>query len=296
MPSATECALLVAIPADEAEFRADFQAGTDFVRSWVTSQACGHVTAGWRQYAPYAQLCADVTHEASERGVTVCRRATLGRFVEAIPRFAVVTLIAHSRGPEFTPGDVLDLDALLAQRAAVEAAASHWIARATRPAPAAGVDGAAAWLNELLDAGLPPSDVASDGEPPLRLAAHRLRIYTVRWKRRRAIEAAAGSAIAHGVGFEFFDGFHELEAIDRAIPEELTGTLDLTVCDSTNLAELLRARRSGGIILSNSDSTSLDFRLALYRQTLGFMVRRDVEYADAARTLRRHLKRSLCRL
>ena len=103
-----------------------------------------------------------------------------------------------------------------------------------------------------------------------------------------------GFQVCSSVGVEFADGFRSIESVDDLLPERLSGTLDFTVCESVLLGQTLRARRAGGVILSNADLTSVDFRLALYRQTVTFMLRRRIPYAQAALTLRSHLKGTLC--
>ena len=98
--------------------------------------------------------------------------------------------------------------------------------------------------------------------------------------------------VAHAPGgcLEFADGLWDYSEIDRALPVAMADTLDLTVCRSVGLAEILRRRRSTGIILANGDSTPLSFRLALYRQAVTVAAERGVSYVDAALTLREHLR------
>jgi hypothetical protein len=294
MPRATDCALLVAVPTTEADFSADVQRGADFATRWLATTADGDVVRGWERFLPYARLCRQVLDEALRLGVTVIERASLTHLTEAIPTFAVVTLIAHSCGPEFDEGDIADSRAAAAALPDLLRTAARWM-RSVPPPPATSDCGeVAAWLNDLLNDGLAESPATPRAREITR-AATRIHAFTEQWMRRRAVEAAARGAFRPGVGVEFNDDFHSLEAIEAVLPERLDGTLDLTVCESVHLGELLRARRAGGVIMSNAEPTTLDFRLALYRQTLALMVRREIRYIDAALMLRRHLKRSLCR-
>jgi hypothetical protein len=294
MARATDCALLVGIPTTEADFGAAVRGGADFATRWIAVAAGGDRARGWKRFLPYAALCRGVLNEASRLGVTVVERASLADLAAAIPAFAVVTLVAHSCGAAFDETDVADPRAATAALPDIVCTAARWMRAVPPPPTGCDLGPLAAWLNELVEDGVPESP-AAPGAREITKAAARIHAFTLQWMRRRAVEAAGRGAFRPGVGVEFHDGFHSLEAIEAVLPERLDGTLDLTVCESVHLGELLRARRPGGVIMSNAEPTTLDFRLALYRQTLALMTRRDIPYIDAALMLRRHLKRSLCR-
>jgi hypothetical protein len=101
--------------------------------------------------------------------------------------------------------------------------------------------------------------------------------------------------VAHAAGrsVEFADGLWDYAEIDAALPVQLAGTLDLTVCLARGLAALLRRRRPSGAILANRDTEELELknRLALYRQTVIFAADRGVSYAEAAVILGRPVER-----
>ena len=279
---ASQCALLVSIPLDQAEFVADVERGTDFLWTYTRAVRRTHMDEAWSRYAPYARLCDDVVRAVASRGVHVIRRATLPDVTDAIGRFPTVTLCAHARGPDITEGDIVD------PRLLVAAAPSMSEALGGVAAPPQGADAAvvARWLDEALG----PVDV-QDGEmrSDMRAASWRSYEYRQRWQRRRIIEAMCPGALAGGPALELHDGFHPLDRLDAVIPACLR-TLDLTVCDSVLLADLLRARRRSGVILANARPTTPDFRLLLYREAIGLVARHGISYEDAVIRLRRSLK------
>lgn len=288
-----ECALLLAIPTDRREFDADLASSSDFLRSYRAQRPEWDDARLWDGYAPLARLASEIAAEMASLGVCVTRRVTAAEFGEAAARCAVVTLVAHSLGPDVRATDVLDPSAVLRSAPAIEEGLEFTLDRPIAPPRTAARETIACWLNALIDCHLPALDF-SPGAANIRRLSHLVQSYTIRWRRRRTIERIVPGSLAGGVGVEFADGFQSIESVDDLLPERLSGTLDFTVCESVLLGQTLRARRAGGVILSNADLTSADFRLALYRQTVTFMLRRRIPYAQAALTLRSHLKGTLC--
>jgi hypothetical protein len=107
------------------------------------------------------------------------------------------------------------------------------------------------------------------------------------------IEQVVPSALKGGAAVEFDDGCHALDVIDAALPDDLGECLDLTVCESVLLGEVLRRRRNRSVILTNVETTSPDFRMALYRQAIRLVRRRATSYPEAMMALRAHLRRQV---
>lgn len=280
----SDYALLVAVPVDRAEFDEDWQARTDFLRSY--SARVGQVTADglWRVYEPYARHCLR-TIEAVRDVVEVRRRATLKDLAGAIARRSVVTLVAHSRDATVVASDIRDVDR-------VRAALRQSDATADGNGSLENLVGA---LNRVIDDG-PALPDDWDAIPSSTRASLRVTRLAIRWSRRRTLEWRAGGGLAPAVGIELADGVSTIEAIDHSLPPRLAGTLDLTVCESVVLADVLRLRRSTGVILANAEETSPDFRFSRYRETIALLRKRpQLDYLEAAMKLRSHMKRPLCR-
>lgn len=275
--SATEFALLVAIPLTRNEFADDEQRPTDFVRAYSTPMG-PRLTSAWTAYAPYAALCQQIVGEVEGWGVAVVRRATLQSLATAAGRSKTVTLVAHARGPEITTLDLMDVPRLRASIADVMGALG---APDTQPVDA---DSLASCLNDALG----PEDVEDDTMPETEAMAWRVALYRKRWERRLIAEDLTEGALAGGPAIEFHDGLAPIQVVRDRLPH--FRTLDLTVCDSVLLAECIRGTHADGIILSNPRPTTPDFRLAVYREAVRFAARHHTSYPDAVIRLRRYLK------
>ena len=279
--SATDCALLVAIPLNRAEFDTAWQRRTDFLEVYAAASGVSDRDRLWTDYERYAGFFAAAVGEVATYGVTVFRNATLDAFADAVRRWATVTIVAHSREPAIETRDIAAFETLRGE--------VRQIAAALDVAPPAHRLGEPARLATWLDTALGPRDNAA-GEPNIRTAAWRAHRQKQRWLRRQMIEQRYPGALRGGPALELDDGLWTLPQIDMALPVGIQ-TLDLTVCDSVLLADVLRARRTTGVILANAQPTTPDFRLVLYRETVRLMSRHGLSYHEAALSLRRTLNR-----
>src|SRR5436190_2525898 len=115
-----ECALLLAIPTDRREFDADLAASSDFLRSYRAQRPEWDDARLWDGYAPLAHLSSEIAAEMAALGVCVTRRATAADFGQAAAHCAVVTLVAHSLGPDVRATDVLNASEVLRSAPAIE--------------------------------------------------------------------------------------------------------------------------------------------------------------------------------
>lgn len=90
---------------------------------------------------------------------------------------------------------------------------------------------------------------------------------------------------------EFDDGFCGVQEIASAWPIDYDGVLDLTICNSTLLAELIRRRCPHGLVLANEELTYPEFRLPLYNAVVRLLCRRPQPYEDAVFEIRKYLTR-----
>jgi hypothetical protein len=280
--SANEFVLLVAIPLTRDEFADDQQRRTDFLRSNAAASSRRGASA-WTSYAPYADLCRRIVDEVESWGVVVVRRPTMPAFVSAAGRFRTVTLVAHARGPEIVPCDLLDVPRLRASFSDVMSALG-----AEGPAPADVVT-MASRLNEALGPEDVQEEIDNRAMSETEAMAWRVALYRERWRRRSIVQRLVPGALTGGPAIEFQDGLAPIAAIGERLPR--FDVLDLTVCDSVLLAECIREINSDGVILSNPRPTTPDFRLAVYREAVRFAVRHRTPYPDAVIRLRRYLRR-----
>ena len=282
----TDCALLVAIPVDLNEVEVQWNRGSDFLRRYAGAVGARSPEELWTKYQPYASLCQRTIADVERMSVHVTLRATLADVAEAIEDHPVVTIVAHSRDGDFTADDILDACRASAVLTEIVAGTDQSIREVAGDA-----ESVAEAFNRAIEHELRlPDDWHS--LPSTARAAWQVRVLSERWARRSHIESLGEGTIKPGVGIEFADRFCSIDEIDRALPVRL-GTLDLTVCESVLVADVLRRRRTHGVILSNADAATPDFRLLLYREAVALMrKRKHLSYVDAALTLRAHLKRT----
>jgi hypothetical protein len=227
-------------------------------------------------------MCRRVVDEVESWGVTVVRRATLRAFVSAVVQYKTVTLVAHARGPEITPSDVVDVPRIQASLDEL------WKAMGMEGTP----PGACASIVGCLNAALGPDDVPE--QTPLypmsesAAFAWRVALYRERWRRRLVIDQLVPGALSGGPGIEFSEGLVSIVTVSEGLPR--FDVLDLTVCDSVLLAECIRDTHREGVILCNPRPTTPDFRLAVYREAVRLATRQNTSYPDAVIRLRRYLK------
>ena len=102
-----DCALAIVLPQTRNEFYRDVQAqNKDFVRSWMSRFEAFSIEFAWQEYKRYADLVTDVIQEAGKAGVMVKLQATLADWLSLLPRFPVVSLVAHCTGGN--PGDPVE--------------------------------------------------------------------------------------------------------------------------------------------------------------------------------------------
>ena len=255
--------------------------GSDFLHRYASAVGARTVDELWVKYQPYADLCLRTIREVAGLSVTIRRCATLSDLAGAIREHSVVTLVAHARDGDVTADDILDarkVTAVLGRMAGDSGVSIEGVG--------GDPESIAKALNQVMDheQGVPRNWHLL---PSTSRAAWRVLVLSERWTRRSRIEAISEGTIKPGVGIEFSDRFCAVEEIDRVVPLRLPGTLDLTVCESVLVADVLRRNRPDGVILSNADPTTPDFRLLLYRETIALMrKRKHLSYADAALTLR----------
>jgi hypothetical protein len=228
-----------------------------------------------------AATAATSVNRARRRGVVVVPRARLEDFGRCVEQFQVVTLVAHWRSAMFRANEILNPDA---------------VGRVLSiPLPGGGRGRAAAAemavaLNRHLLATVGPSEpTALDGG---RDAAVETRRQYALWHERREIEPLLGSAVrSGGPAVEFADGLAPIERVVSSIPETFDGVLDLTVCNSTVLAEEVRRRCRRGLIVANAFPATLDIRMEFYNAAIDLVQRHHVSYQDAIFGVRQMVRR-----
>jgi hypothetical protein len=277
----SDCALVVAVPLQRSEFMADYAAGTDLVEQFVKPQRSRDTDVLWAMYEASATTAVAALERARRRGVTVVKRAVLADFARCLERFEVVTLVAHWRNALFRAYEILDPAAV--RRFLV---ADGWDRERDPLSP----ETVAAALNRRLHAGFAPGEPF--GIDNSRDAAVETRQQYAMWQARRTLEPILGPAVrSGGPAVEFADGLVSVERVVSAVPETFAGVLDLTVCNSTLLAEEVRRRCRRGLIIANAFPATLDIRMEFYNAAMDLVQRRQMSYQDAVFGVRQTIRR-----
>lgn len=261
---------------------ADLAAGTDFLEHFTMQQRTRDVDVLWSLYEAGTTAAVATIARAKRRGVTVCKRSALADFARCLEQYSVVTLVAHWRTARFRTSEILDPSAV--HRLLLDGKVNGDGA-AVVTAEQAGLA-----LNQRLDAAQKPrAPVPIDDSAG---GAAETRYQYGLWLARRNLEPRLGQAVrTGGPAVEFADGLRVVDRVVSTVPEGFAGVLDLTVCNSTLLAEEIRRRCRRGLIIANAFPATLDTRMEFYDAAMGLVQRRGVSYQDAVFIVRRNLRR-----
>ena len=268
-----DCALLVSVPTTREEFFHDCNSGADFVETYTRQSRGTTPNDGWEAYQPYASLARHVIARAKKYGVTVFERATLDQLHRVLPAYAVTTLVAHWRSARFRPPDIVDCVKVSAYLAGLTTDPGNRSYERKQICSA---------LNSILDEGrtaiLSNQPMSHGG-----LSAQQFRWY----EKRATIEATLPGSLRGGAAVEFCGGFRTISEITGGISPDYSGTLDLTVCQSVLLGELVKRRCQKALVLTTAETTSMDFRFALYHQVIEILARSPRPFEDAVIDVRK---------
>jgi hypothetical protein len=274
-----DCALLLAVPLNESTFLDNLASpAKDYAAHIASSTPGASKSFLWDRYREIADFVNRIGEQVAACGVFVQRDVTLDDFAKTLSRFSAVTLLAHWRCLDLSPRDIWDPRALLhklnhletfaAQRLRIELAA-------TQPElqPDAAVDDET--LRTLL-AGFFQGliDRAREAES-LQTKAPMFHI------RRAAIEDLFPNDVVPGACAEFFDGLKSARAFISAIPENYCGILDLSLCHSTVVGELIKQHRRSCTVIRNRKPATPFFKLTRYKLVIGELQREPASYVDA---------------
>lgn len=292
-----DCALLVALPLTESEFDADLNAGDkkDFVRQVIARSYPGLRSERlWREvYRDWASRISETNGEVAAHGVTVIHPVRLSDLKAALSRFNVVTLLAHFRLPSLEPSDIYE------PRRFIEKVVDgqHYVAEdLQRRLVEQDSDLLSISLRE--ESGLRErlakalrSILAQDAHKQTDQAAVTLNDIPIVRHHRVLLEETFSDEIAPRSALELSDALHNVIAVRDSIPENFAGILDLSVCHSLMLSEVLKRKRHSFLVLSNPRETNLAFRLLRYSFIIRELARNPGSYIEVVHRIHLALQR-----
>lgn len=254
-----DCAFLVTVPTTREEFLEDLEnPGKDFIRGRFAGSALRPANK-WTLYESTAAFLGELLNELQRLGVSVVRRATLSDWRRAQARSSVVVLFAHWRSARLRVTDV-DWDKLMAaprltapEQQPISTVMDEARATADRSATVRR-------LNDVLSSealgfhpwlGTKPNTIPASVE-------HRVYI------NRRFLDSMLPGTFSGGARVEFGDTLADVEEVAQACAPRFEGIIDLSVCTSTLLSEMIKARAPGCLVVATALPAMLDFRVAFY--------------------------------
>jgi hypothetical protein len=270
-----DCALAIALPLTERRFLDDLRAPEHdyaaYIRSLHPAEGAGDGYYWDFVYGPFAAIMNNTCDRVAARG------ATLADLRELAARFPIVTFVSHWRFRALRVTQIRDFEALVHELHA----APNDVVRAFRDALLAQDGQALHDAERLVDAfnGVLRSAhaqyAAEQHEPVLLMKIPPQRLT------RAALERAFPRAIAAAPAVEFSDGMKTTNEVADAIPLSFDGLLDLTVCNSAILGDIIKAARPTCTVAVNRYPTEPHIRLALYRRIIDDLAGRPAPFADA---------------
>lgn len=274
--SPPDCALLLGIPLEEASFRAKYNRAIE--GNFAQSVAVGDASHAWRAYSVLAVRFQQFVNEVEALGVQVHCTLTEQTLAECV-RCRVVTIASQGRSAEFMPADIVDCAALDRELLSTE----HTLEFAAHFDPSMlAQERLANHLNEILYAKMQP---IGDGLG----ASTRKQLEFIRC--RAELEAMYPTAFCGGAGIEFSDGFRELAAVAAIFPPGFDGVVDLTVCNSLVLGEMIRRRCPNALAIAMGDKTRPHLRFPLYLAVMRLLERHPDSYENAMTRLQDFFER-----
>jgi hypothetical protein len=110
--------------------------------------------------------------------------------------------------------------------------------------------------------------------------------------RRKILERGMPGILSNGASVEFRDGLVMIETLAKSVDVDYAGMLDLSVCNSILLGELIKLRAPNCLVAATELPALVDFRFMLYR-SLFQLLKHGAPYLETLTRLREELVRSI---
>jgi hypothetical protein len=281
----TACGLALALPMDFSAVEAAASGGAyaDYVGRAVSF---GSVRRIWEQGFDKVSVSATALEsEARRLGAVVAADASLEDLYRLFNTCAVVTVVAHWRGPEIDASDIKIEPKLFIDRLDSENSETADLIRAVLPPN---------WKSQVLRA----TETAAQKSRLAELLDKRMRhepyivavpediewhmdAITLRHANREALDGWWPEALACGNRLELSDGLHSAQSIAACVPNDWRGVADLSNCQSAQLIECIKQARSDRIVIANEQETNPIRRMALLCVVYELLAKSPCNYAEA---------------
>jgi hypothetical protein len=291
-----DCALLFGVPLTFDDFKADLAAGPE--RDYVAG-SFGYadepvVPTLWALYSDVAKFMNTVADEVSALGVNVVRRANHDDIGRAAQSYAVVTIVAHWRDGGVRAWEIGESSALARLLQSPVDELARRLRGMLQPSTIAMFDAVEEreWRRAVAhDISLRLPDVpladdlwftaSNDSKPPSADIRRDINGALLRHRLRQFFRGA--------IGVELRDGIDSAERVAARLPPKWSGTLDLTVCHSVLLGEVVKRKFPASTVVTNLQRASPQVRLTIYRELIGILHEQRYPYDKALLQLRDRL-------
>ncbi len=295
-----DCALAVTVPLTREEFIADLSRpkDKDYARH-IASQRGGEFWQGFsgdffwgNVYGGSARYIATVCEAVEKQGVTVQKAVKFCEFAELVRKFSVVTLVAHWKFTKFKTEDICDAPALWRALRAPQSQVQEETQKAVEERNAGLLkhktlelngEELAETLSKTLNAIMAETHTlyrnAKPGEKGEVVVVTQSQAALQRLTRPTLEEAFPG-LLCPARAVEFSDGLRTISEVVEAVPENYTGVLDMTVCNSVLLGAAIKKHRRNCQVLINRYPTELDIRLLPYKIAIDRLAQHPAPFAN----------------
>ena len=285
-----DCAFVLTFPTTKADFYDDLNRGSDFLKRYFAGSRLSYEEK-WNDYRPVAELASRVVSSLRRYRVNLTLRASSLDCVTALMQNKVTILFAHWRSSDIYDEDV-DWPAFTDQLMDYKKGSSpSWVGRIkTGISSPLSAEGKAALLTEL-NRILCEDSLTDDqqmGDGPVRLAPTRERKM---YFNRKRVEKYFPKCIRNGAAVEFASGLTLIEDVADRVSPNFVGLLDLSVCNSILLGEMVKERAPGSLAIGTELPAIVEFRLLLYGSLFG-LLKSGRPYLETLTKLRVELVRS----
>jgi hypothetical protein len=253
----SECSFLIAVPINREDFLSDLHdVQKDFIRSHYL-----HLTlnddAKWYAYKPTADDVSALIDRLQGLGVKVVPRTTKRDLIVALQTSKVIILFAHWRSGLLRVEEIqwgrLDVSLLPESLKLQESLIGEQTSTTDKKI----------WTQKLNDLLLTKQLCSHPwfGNGPNQIPASREhRLYL----NRIVLDKALPGVFGPNTSVEFGDRLVGLEAIKHSFQSSFRETIDLSVCNSILLAELIKAQAPDCLVVATRLPASLDYRVTFY--------------------------------
>jgi hypothetical protein len=271
------CALLFALPLDQADYEAAGRG--EFLPDYSAGPLRGAPPVDWRLHEPTARDGAALASKAEARGARVYRRATLADLGQATRGSRLVILFAHQKAATYSHTDQLDPDEVR-------------VRLAKPPLSAVVTPPATELVGDMVDA----LNEAVRSRRPLQLVGDDLSHAGFASEAvgealsRDLIDEQLDGLVRAGNLVELSDGLHEPGAIAAAIDPAFVGEIDFTTCNSSVMAAVVDMRLGRTVhVFSRSAEILPGPQILLACTALDLVAEEGIDYSEARLRIERQL-------